>query len=69
MNGERWPSILSEVLGQVVSDSLGSDEDEDLGGFGRDLLEVLDELSSLLKVGADLDNLGDVQVTVSVEKN
>ena len=66
VNGERWPSILSKVLGQVVGDSLGSNEDENLGGFSRDFLEVLDELSSLLEVGADLDNFGNVQVTVRI---
>jgi hypothetical protein len=53
---------LTKVLGQVVGDPLRTDEDEDLGVLGRDLFEVLDELAALLKVGADLDDLSDVEV-------
>ena len=43
VNGERRPSVLARVLGEVVGDALGADEDEDLGRLGGDLLEVLDE--------------------------
>jgi hypothetical protein len=61
VDGKRGPSVLTEVLGQVVGDPLGTDEDEDLGVLRRDLLEVLDQLAALLKVGADLDDLSDVE--------
>ena len=43
VNRECWPSILTEVLGEFVGDSFRSDEDEDFGGFGRNLFEVFDE--------------------------
>ena len=59
---ERGPAVLSEVLGNIVGDSLGGGEDDDLCVLVRDGVEVLDELSSLLKVGADLDELLDVVV-------
>lgn len=62
VNGKRGPSILSEVLGDVVGDSLGGGEDDDLGVLVRDGVKVLDELASLLEVSADLDDLGDVVV-------
>ena len=62
MNGQRGPSVLPQKLGQVIGDPLGTDKDQDLGVLLRDLVEVLDELASLLKVGADGDLLGDVVV-------
>ena len=62
VDGERGPSVLSEVLCDVVGDSLGGGEDDDLGVLVRDGVEVLDELASLLKVGADLNELLDVVV-------
>ena len=43
VNRECRPSILTEVLGELVRDSFRSDEDEDFGGFGGDLFEVFDE--------------------------
>ena len=62
MDSERRPSVLSKVLGDIVGDSLGSGEDDDLSVLVGDGIEVLDELSSLLEVGADLDELLDVVV-------
>ena len=63
VNGERWPAVLSKILGQVVRDALGADEDENLSRFRRDLLEVPDEASTLLEIATeDLDNLRDVDV-------
>ena len=62
MNSQRRPSILPQELGQVVGDPLGTNKDQDLGVLLRDLVEVLDELSPLVKVGADSDLLGDVVV-------
>lgn len=68
MNSQRGPSVLPQELGQVVGDSLGTDKDQNLGVLGRDLVEVLDELSSLLKVGADGDFLGDVVVGLQLHR-
>jgi hypothetical protein len=34
---------LTKVFGEIVGDTLGTDENENLGVFGRDLFEVLDE--------------------------
>ena len=62
MDGQRWPSVLTEVLGDVVGDTLRAHEDEDLGVFLRDLFEVLAELRPLLKVTYDLNDLLDVVV-------
>lgn len=41
VDGESRPAVLAHKLGEVVSDTLGADEDEDLGVFARDLVEVL----------------------------
>ena len=62
MDGQRGPPILTEILCDVVRNTLGADEDEDLGVLLGDLLEVLDKLSPLLEVADDLDNLLDVVV-------
>lgn len=62
VDGQRWPSILTEVLGDVVRDSFCADEDQHLGVFLTDLVEVLDEFRPLLEVAADLHNLLDIVV-------
>jgi hypothetical protein len=62
VNGKRWPSVLSKVLGNVVGDPLGGGEDDDLGVLVRDGVEMLDEFASLLEVGANLDELLDVVI-------
>lgn len=62
VDGQRGPPILTEILCDVVRNTLGADEDEDLGVLLGDLLEVLDELGPLLEVAHDLDNLLDVVV-------
>jgi hypothetical protein len=53
---------LPQELGQIVGNPLGTNKDQDLGVLLRDLVEVLDELSPLVKVGTDGDLLGDVVV-------
>lgn len=63
MDSERRPPVLPEVLGEVIGNSLGSSEDDDLGVLLGDGVEVLDKLSSLLEVGADLNELLDVVVS------
>ena len=62
MNGESRPTILTEVLGDVVRRALGSDEDKDLSVLGANLLEMLDKLVTLLKVADNVDDLLDVVV-------
>ena len=62
MDGKCRPAILTKVLGNVVRDTLGADEDEHLGVLLADLLEVLDKLRPLLEVTDDVDNLRDVVV-------
>jgi hypothetical protein len=61
VNGESRPAVLSQELGNVVSDTLGAGENQTLGLLVlHDGLEVLDKSVSLLVLGADLHNLGDV---------
>lgn len=62
MNRQSGPAILPQVLGQIVRNPLGSNKDQDLGVLLTDHVQVLDQFSSLLKVGADLDELGNVVV-------
>jgi len=68
VDGQRRPSVLPQKLGQVVGDPLRTDKDQDLGVLLRDLVEVLDELASLFKVGADGDFLGDVVVGLQLHR-
>ena len=62
MDGQSWPSVLTEVLGDVVRNTLGANEDEHLRVLLADLVQVLDELRPLLEVADDLDDLLDVVV-------
>lgn len=62
MNGESRPAVLAEVLGDIVRDTLRAHEDEDLCILGTDLVEVLDQFASLLKIAANFDDLLDVVV-------
>lgn len=48
---------LPQVLGQLISNPLGANEDENFSRFRRDLLKSLDELAPFLVVRADFDNL------------
>ena len=66
VDGQRWPPILSQVLGDIIGHSLGADENEDLGVLGADLVEVLEEFSTLFIVRADLNVLLDVVVISQV---
>lgn len=63
MDGKGWPSVCAQVLGDLISNTLGAHEDEDFGAFLADLVEVFDQLGPLLKVGADRDNLTNVMVS------
>ena len=62
MDGQRRPSILTEVLGDVVCDTLCADEDKNLSVLLADLVQVLDELGALLKVTANLNDLLNIVV-------
>ncbi len=62
VDGECRPAVLTEVLGDVVGDTLGAGEDDNLAVLLRDGFKVTDELALLLKLGADLDDLLDVVV-------
>lgn len=63
MDSQRWPTVLTEILGNVVGNTLRTDEDENFGILLTDLIEVLDEFRPFLKVAADFNDLGDVMVS------
>jgi len=67
VDGERGPAIRSQVLGELIGDSLGADEDDNLAVLLRDSFEVLEELATLVKLGADFDVLSDVVVRRQVK--
>ena len=54
---------MTEVFGDIVRYTLSGNEDENLGILCADLVEVLDELVSLFKVAANLDDLLDIGVS------
>lgn len=62
MNSKSRPPVLTKVLGNIVCDSLGADEDEHLSIFLAYLVKMLNELRPLLKVTADLDDLCNAMV-------
>jgi len=62
VDSQSGPAFRPEELGEVIGDSLGADEDDDLGVLFRDLVEVSDKLVSLAVGGSDLDVLGNVVV-------
>lgn len=68
MDGQCRPSILTEVLRDVVRDTLSTDKDEHLRVLLADLIEVLDELATLLKVTHDLNDLLNVVVRCKLHR-
>ena len=62
VDGQGRPSILPEVFGDIVGNTLSTDEDEDLGILLTNLIKVLDELRPLLEVADDLNDLLNVVV-------
>ena len=62
MDGQGGPAILTEVLCNIVRYSFGPDEDEHLRIFLANLIQVLDELGTLLEVAADFDDLLNVVI-------
>jgi hypothetical protein len=60
---KRRPAVLAEESGNIISNTLGTSENDALvGAVLHDLLKVLDHLVTLLKVRDDLDNLCDTVV-------
>ena len=68
MDSKRRPAILTEIFGDVVRCTLGADKDKDFGVFIGDLIEVLKELVTLIKIGADFDHLCDVRVSSELHR-
>ena len=62
MDSKSRPTVLAKILGDIVRNSLGTDEDENLGVFLADLIQVLDELRSLLEITANFDDLLNVVI-------
>ena len=63
MDGKCWPSIRTQVLGDVISNPLSAHEDEDFRAFLTDLIKVFNQFGSLLEVGADRNDLANVMVS------
>lgn len=63
VNCECWPTILTEILGDVVGHTLRTNENKYFGVFAADLIEMFDEFAALFEVGADFDMLSDVVVS------
>ena len=68
VDGQRGPSVLTEVLSNIVSDTLSADENEDFGILLLNLLKVLDKPGALLKVAADFNDLLNVVVGGEFER-
>lgn len=62
VDSQRRPAILAQVLGDIIGDTLGGDENQHFGVLSADLVEVLDELVALLEITADLNDLLDIRV-------
>ena len=61
---EGWPAILTEESRNVVGDTLGASEDEDLVGLIlHDALEMPCHLVALVEVSAYLNDLSDAVVS------
>lgn len=63
MNGERRPTVLTEVFCDIISDTLRGDEDQNLSVLVTDDVEMLEELAALLEIGTNFDHLSDVVVS------
>jgi len=62
VDGQCWPAVLTKVFGNIICNSLGSNENENFGVFGTDLIKVLDQFITLFEVTADVNNLLDVMI-------
>ena len=68
MDGQGGPAVLSKVLGDVVGHPFSAHEDQDLGVFTADHIEMFEEFASLLEIGADFDILLNVMVSRQVHR-
>lgn len=62
MDSQCRPSILSQVLSDIIGNALGSDKDQDFSILGADVIQVLDKFGAFLEITADFNNLLDVVV-------
>jgi hypothetical protein len=62
MNSQGRPSVLAEVFGDVVRDTFGAHEDQNFCVLGANLVQVLGQFASFLKVAANFDNLRNIVV-------
>jgi len=62
MNSEGGPTILTQIFGDIVSDTFGRYEYEHFGILIADQVEMFQQFASFLKVSADFDDLGDAVV-------
>jgi hypothetical protein len=62
MNGQSWPAILTKVFDDVARNAFHHGKFKYLSILRAYLIKVSDQLSMLLKVTADFDNLLDVVV-------
>jgi hypothetical protein len=62
VNCQCRPPVLAQILGQVVGDSLRSGEDQNLAILLADLVQMFNELASLLKIGTDFNYLSDIVI-------
>lgn len=62
MDGESWPAVLAKVFGDVVRNAFRPDKYKYLSVLRADLIKMSDQLSTLLEVAADFDNLLNVVV-------
>lgn len=68
VNSKSGPSVLTKVFCNIVCDSLRPDENEHLRVFLAHLIQMLDQLSALLKVAANFDNLLDVMIRCQLHR-
>jgi hypothetical protein len=62
VDGERGPTVSSEILCNVIRNPLGGNENEHFGVLIADDVEMFDEFAALLGFGAYLDNLLDIVI-------
>lgn len=62
MDSKSWPSVLTEVFGDVVRNTFRSDEYQYLGILSTDLIKMFDQFGALLEIAADFNELLNVVV-------
>ena len=66
---QRWPSVLTEEAGDLICNTFGAGEDQNLVGADfHDFLEMPDHLVALLEVGYNLNDLVDPMVSRQVHR-